>query len=74
MTARCLRFIASASTSAAGVAKFGDDDPLVEDYRPVVVRSAHPTPRLTVGVESSKIDFLAIEPRELRLGRLVATW
>jgi hypothetical protein len=56
------------------VAKFGDDDTLVEDYRPVVVRSAHPHPTAYCGVESSKIDFLAIEPRELRLGRLVATW
>jgi hypothetical protein len=74
MTARCLRFIVSASTSAASVAKFDVDDPLVEDYRPVVVRAAHPHPTAYCGVESSKIDFFAIEPRELRFDRLVATW
>jgi hypothetical protein len=42
MKARCLRFIASAPTSAGDVAKLDDDDSLVEDHRPVVVRSAHP--------------------------------
>jgi hypothetical protein len=56
------------------VASLCHNDPLVEDHRPVVVRSATPTPRLTVKVESSKTDLFAIEPDALRLGRLVATW
>jgi hypothetical protein len=49
--------IASASTFRASVAKLGDSDPVVEDYRPVVAGRTILTPGANCGVESSKIHF-----------------
>lgn len=72
MTVRCLRLVASASTTTAGVAKFSDDNPSSRTVDRSSFGRPTPAPRITVGVKVSQIDCFVAGPRELRRGRLVA--